>query len=65
MKKPFSHVFFIIFLSSLIFTCTNSASKSEDFSPDQSEILGFLDDLQQKWNSVLAPLQGLFIFLHQ
>ena len=51
MKKQFTKAFFIIFFSSLLFACAENAIKPENRSPDQNEIVAYLDELQQKWNS--------------
>ena len=51
MKRPLFFLIFLIFFLSLILACASNTTKPTDFSPDQREILGFLDELQQKWNS--------------
>ena len=51
MQKTLFQVFFIIFCASLIFACASNTSKSENVSQDQKEVMAFLDELQQKWNS--------------
>jgi hypothetical protein len=63
MKKPFIQLIFILFFLSLTFACASNTTKSENYTPDQQEIIGFLDELQQKYNS--KDQEGFLALWHE